>query len=315
MIASMVETGPGAAFRASFRAGASGPHSRFLPALACLAASVLALGAAMAARPLGALPPAASVLIPGLVVNPLLGVLSAAVFLYLVLLVVVLWPSPHDDDTPMTDQRTRLPWWVRALIMTVPFMLLVAVVARSHTAVLPPAVVTAPPQLAPASDTPTGTVQLADPDGSVVLFAVVTAGLIAGLAAWRLPRRAGPPPAVRPELLATLQEAVAGAEFEMDAEDDPRLAIIGAYARMERVLGDAGYRRRPFEAPLEFLSRLLSEGAAASEAVTQLTGLFELAKFSQHDIGPEMREAAQTALARVRIAVGYALEDLASAGG
>ena len=54
------------------------------------------------------------------------------------------------------------------------------------------------------------------------------------------------------ELAATVDDAFA----ELDAEPDPRRAVIAAYARMERALAAHGLARHPFEAPLEYLARI-----------------------------------------------------------
>jgi hypothetical protein len=83
-------------------------------------------------------------------------------------------------------------------------------------------------------------------------------------------------------------------------ETDPRRAVIAAYARMERILAMHGLPRRPAEAPLEYLSRVLTELRVSEPAVRSLTNLFERAKFSQHKIGPEMKEEAIEALVSLR---------------
>ncbi len=83
-------------------------------------------------------------------------------------------------------------------------------------------------------------------------------------------------------------------------EADPRKAVIAAYARMERVLAVHGLPRRPSEAPLEYLGRVLTELRVSEPAVRSLTSLFERAKFSQHEIGPEMKEEAIEALVSLR---------------
>jgi hypothetical protein len=76
--------------------------------------------------------------------------------------------------------------------------------------------------------------------------------------------------------------------------------VIAAYARLERVLASHKLPRRPAEAPLEYLERMLAEVSVSAPAARALTQLFERAKFSQHAVGPEMKEQAITALERVR---------------
>jgi Domain of unknown function (DUF4129) len=87
---------------------------------------------------------------------------------------------------------------------------------------------------------------------------------------------------------------------DLRAEADPRKAVIAAYARMERVLAAHGLPRRIFEAPLEYLTRVLLELRASEPSVRRLTELFERAKFSTHEIGPELKEEAIDALVSVR---------------
>jgi Domain of unknown function (DUF4129) len=83
-------------------------------------------------------------------------------------------------------------------------------------------------------------------------------------------------------------------------EADPRKAVIAAYARMERILAAHGVPRKPAEAPLEYLSRVLLDLDVSEPAVRRLTRLFERAKFSQHDIDASMKEQAIDALVSIR---------------
>ena len=87
-----------------------------------------------------------------------------------------------------------------------------------------------------------------------------------------------------------------------DLRNDPdlRRAIVAAYARMETALAAAGVARRPAEAPLEYLERVLLSLHTNAEAVRRLTDLFEWARFSQHEPEPSMRDEAVDALVAVR---------------
>jgi hypothetical protein len=76
--------------------------------------------------------------------------------------------------------------------------------------------------------------------------------------------------------------------------------VIAAYARAERILGAHGLPRRPFEAPLEYLSRVLLELRVRAGAALELTELFERAKFSPHRVDETMKDEAIEALAAVR---------------
>lgn len=87
---------------------------------------------------------------------------------------------------------------------------------------------------------------------------------------------------------------------DLRAEKDPRKAVIAAYSRMERSLASFGLPRRPFEAPVEYLARVLEELRSGSPAARRLTHLFERAKFSQHAIDSGMKEEAIEAVVTLR---------------
>jgi hypothetical protein len=84
------------------------------------------------------------------------------------------------------------------------------------------------------------------------------------------------------------------------AERDPRRAVIAAYARMERALAASGLPRDPAEAPEEYLRRILTDLAVTGRAATRLTSLFAWARFSGHDVRPEMKEEAIETLQQVQ---------------
>jgi len=87
---------------------------------------------------------------------------------------------------------------------------------------------------------------------------------------------------------------------DLYANADPRAAIISAYARMEKLFASAGLPRHPHEAPLEYLGRALGELRASGAALGRLTGLFQRAKFSSHEVDESMRTEAIEALTQVR---------------
>lgn len=102
------------------------------------------------------------------------------------------------------------------------------------------------------------------------------------------------------EVADELSSAIDLALDDLRAERDPRRAVIAAYARLERVLAQHGLPRRPSEAPLEYLSRMLLELEVTPAAVLDLTELFEQAKFSRRLIDTSMKDEAIGALAAVR---------------
>jgi hypothetical protein len=87
---------------------------------------------------------------------------------------------------------------------------------------------------------------------------------------------------------------------DLRAEPDPRKAVIACYSRMERSLASFGLPRRPFEAPVEYLGRVLDELQSGSAAARRLTKLFERAKFSEHAIDASMKDEAIDAVSELR---------------
>ena len=98
------------------------------------------------------------------------------------------------------------------------------------------------------------------------------------------------------ELAVALERTIA----DLRAEPDPRIAVIAAYAQMERALADAGLERSPDEAPREYLGRVLPDVGAQTASVERLTRLFERAKFSPHAIDAAMKDEAIDALEALR---------------
>ena len=97
-----------------------------------------------------------------------------------------------------------------------------------------------------------------------------------------------------------LEPVVAAGVWALGSERDPRRAVIKAYAAMERTLGERGMPRRPVETPFEYLRRVLTELGASGRSAGRLTGLFEQAKFSRHEIDEGMRADALSALEQLR---------------
>jgi len=83
-------------------------------------------------------------------------------------------------------------------------------------------------------------------------------------------------------------------------EQDPRRAVVAAYARMEHALAVHGLPRQRSEAPAEYLERALEELSASASSASRLTRLFEWARFSDHPVEPDMKEEAIEALEAVR---------------
>ena len=83
------------------------------------------------------------------------------------------------------------------------------------------------------------------------------------------------------------------------AESDPRRAVIGAYALMDRVMADRELGRRKPEAPLEYLGRMTAAGYGRITALGRLTRLYARARFSAHPVDRDMQAEAVDAVAKI----------------
>lgn len=116
---------------------------------------------------------------------------------------------------------------------------------------------------------------------------------------------------VRGELARRRRAAMAGSNqrlvellevtlTDLEAERDPRRAVIAAWIRMERGFAAAGLPRLAAEAPLEYVARVLEEANVRSASIERMAELFERAKFSQHPVDEGMRAAAIEAVTTIR---------------
>jgi hypothetical protein len=101
---------------------------------------------------------------------------------------------------------------------------------------------------------------------------------------------------VREALAEVLSETL----DDLRRERDPRKAVIGAYAKMERTLAARGFPRRESEAPLEYLGRILGAIEGSGHSARRLTRLFERARFSPHEIDQRMKDDAIDSLVGLR---------------
>jgi len=146
-----------------------------------------------------------------------------------------------------------------------------------------------------------GHLRMGNPWPLLVLFAVVALGAAALTAYRRRHRAALPPPEpyLEPDAEPLVAALAAGARV-LHEDPDPRTAIIGCYAAMERSLADAGSPPRMADTPAEVLSRATAAGLVRSAPATTLTGLFRRARYSGHPMTEADRTAAIDALAQVR---------------
>jgi Domain of unknown function (DUF4129) len=135
----------------------------------------------------------------------------------------------------------------------------------------------------------------------LLVFFVIMALAAAALTAYRRRPAAPPPPQLEADPDAEpLAAALAAGARALHSDPDPRAAIIGCYAAMERSLADAGLPPRMADTPAEVLSRATASGLVRPAAPATLTGLFRQARYSSHPMAEADRAAAIEALAQVR---------------
>jgi multisubunit Na+/H+ antiporter MnhB subunit len=107
-------------------------------------------------------------------------------------------------------------------------------------------------------------------------------------------------------------EAVTDSLEDLRAVADARVAIIKCYRRFEHALAAAHAGRAPWQTPGEFMRAALRRLALPAGAVEQLTGLFEVARFSQRPLGSRERDAAWEALSEIKVALERRESDVAA---
>ena len=101
---------------------------------------------------------------------------------------------------------------------------------------------------------------------------------------------------VEPEPLGDVVRAgIAG----LESVRDPREAVLRAYAGMEEALADLEIVRAPDETASELLVRTARRLSSSGEDAGWLTGRFEEARFSTHEITERDRERALRSLRRI----------------
>ncbi|HTE80633.1 MAG TPA: DUF4129 domain-containing protein [Reyranella sp.] len=137
--------------------------------------------------------------------------------------------------------------------------------------------------------------------GLLLALALIAFGVMAWLYLALLPERGRgmPPPFDAPALQLAVEESLDDLRHLPDA----RLAIVRCYGLFERVLATADVRRPPWQTVLEFMRTALKVPRLPDADVRTLTGLFEIARFSRHELGPEHRERAWQALMAVKAAL------------
>ena len=160
----------------------------------------------------------------------------------------------------------------------------------------------------PTGPDPNGVAAGGDGSSLAIALVIVTVLAVVALALairWRRSDAGGEADGVERRRGRTEQAVEVGLDA-LRREPDPRRAIIVAYAAMERSLSHAGLGRHSWEAPIEYLRRVLAGAMGAPRDVQTMTHLFEVAKFSEHPVDESMRSDAIGALERIRTATGTA---------
>jgi len=211
----------------------------------------------------------------------------------------LIWLRKGGDALP--ERKRRSIWW----ILLLPFM----VFGLAHTLAVLRAHRIGPHPAArgPAGAGGAGAVHHAGGSSWPVLVLFIVVVLATGAVTMYRRRRsaapvfAGPEPGPAPEPLA---EVLAAGAQALREDPDPRSAIIGCYAAMERSLAEAGSPAKAADTPAEFLARATAGGLVRSSCASTLTRLFRRARYSSHPMTEDDRAAAMEALAQVRAGLG-----------
>ena len=221
------------------------------------------------------------------------------------------WRRRRDDE--FIVERPEIPWWEKALLVTValvPAALVISVIVVAREGSHHSSTVRRP-ALAPGSATPShsrhGPTTAAGHSGTPtvhwLIWMLVAAVVLVTVVALALRRRSRVEPGTKASAEASsraLQAVIQESLDDLERETDPRRAVIRAYSGMERELAGHGFGRQPSEAPLEYLARSLSVMRVSRNAGERLTALFQRARFSEHTIDEAMKRQAITALTAVR---------------
>ena len=105
--------------------------------------------------------------------------------------------------------------------------------------------------------------------------------------------------ALVPDAAAQVGSGLRRSLADLESERDPRRAVQRAYVRMEESLGAIELSRAVDETPTEFTARVLRVLGASAAGASELTGLFEIARFSDHAMDEDDRRRAIASVRRV----------------
>lgn len=229
---------------------------------------------------------------------------------------VLLWPGRRrrgDDEPEFENEVPPIHWLWKLAAIILPFALGAALLAAVFVGLKATGTAVAPqgtrPPTAPLTAPPMPQRPVSAAHGFTVpawlpwtLLGIVLLALAVGaIALWRWWRE---PATIAASDAEPASAAVQAAMTALDTIDDPRAAVITAYAAMQDTLAARGVPRSPTEAPREYLRRVLRASDASEAGARTLTGLFEEARFSTHPISESVRRRALSALSAVRTELG-----------
>lgn len=287
-----------------------------MPSRARVVLFVLLLITAVAALrvPTPDAPVAAADRIPATVVIEWLIVLVAPALLVVLYAGLRYLPAPAHRLRVWRPMRPK----TRAALLALAALLAVTAALAALGWLLPPARLTVrdgtsgspettPPDHAPPSQpagTGTSALELATTTVAVALLLLLAVAVLRA----RRPAPDGVPATggttgARPQpLAAAAGEALTAVETP---GTDPRAAIIGCYAAMERALADApAAAPRPADAPADVLRRAAEQGQVNAATGSRLLGLFHEARYSTHPMTETDRTAAATTLRAILAQLG-----------
>ncbi len=116
--------------------------------------------------------------------------------------------------------------------------------------------------------------------------------------------------ATKEDFLEEVIEALEEGErvlYEIDLTDDVREAIFAAYRRFLDVMARNGYVREDPDTAREFARAIRGAMAVDEESLYEFTSVFELARYSDHELDMGHRDRALAAFAAVRESVAASL--------
>lgn len=121
---------------------------------------------------------------------------------------------------------------------------------------------------------------------------------------WHWPAATAPgrpvaPRAVTRELSAAVEQAL------IVVEDGPaREAVVACWLLLQRAAAAAGSPARASETARDYAARLAGEQLISEAALTDLAELYREARFSAHEVGPDLRARARRRLAVLQTELG-----------